>query len=256
LDVDSGGNLYVAEEYASTINVYAPGATTATTVLSDTNGYPYGVAHCADGTTYVANEGTASGYGNIVYYYPNQTVPSGAIPDSNIGIALSVSCDKNSNVYAEYADNVNYNVQIVEYGPQGSSMSNTGDGAYLGDIGAVRVANDGQLAISDRSDGQVLSFNTKSPAGTAPIHTSRFGVLFFGFSLGASEDDIYGAAYSSDARIMGCARKREGCGGPQNSPQPGTVFRANANNLRLVKSYGLGVLQGPFDAFVFPGGNS
>jgi hypothetical protein len=253
LDVDSSGNLYVAEGGASAINVYAPGATVATTVLTETNAQPYGVAHCADGTTYVANSSYASGNGNIVYYTAGQTVPSGVIADPNIGIAFSVSCDKNSNVYADYLDNVNYNVQIVEYGPQGNSMTNTGDGAFLSYYGTVRVADDGQLAISNTFNGQVQFFNPKSPAGTGPIRTSSFGIAFNGFSLGTSEDDVYGAAFDdSQARAMRCERKRESCG----SPQANTVFRANAHNLRLVKTYGLNVLQDPRDAFVYPGGNS
>jgi hypothetical protein len=253
LEVDSSGNLYVAESEASAINVYAPGALTATTILSDPGANPYGVAHCADGTTYVANPSYASANGNITYYAAGQTVPTGTIPDPAIGAAFSVSCDKNSNVYADYLDNVNYNVQIVKYGPQGSSITNTGFGAYLDYYGTVRVANDGQLAVSDTFNGYVLFFNPKSAPGTAPISRSDFGVAFYGFSLGASEDDVYGAAFNdSESRKAGCAQTRRVPSGEQYN----TVFRANAHNLRMVKTYGQCVLEGPRDAFVYPGGNS
>jgi hypothetical protein len=255
LDVDSTGTLYVSEQGTETINVYAPGATVATSVLSDPGEYPFGVAHCSDGTTYVANTALGNGSGNITFYAAGATTPTGTIPDPAIENAYGVACDANANVYADYSD-TSHAVQIVKYGPQGSSITNTGFGAYMSNVGQIRVTPSGILAASDISRS-ILFFRLAAP-GAGPFLTSTWNANFFGFSLGLVVQDAFVADRESLPLIGQTRNERRRYGLPQSggSPQAKTVFRANARNLRLVEVYGAGVLNDPSDAFVYPGGNT
>jgi len=117
--VDTIGNLWVACTNTSTINMYAPGASSATLTLSDTTGgsafYAADVALDEAGNVYATNLygyycPTSSCYkqaGNIVYWaaanVANGATPTGVVQDANIASGYFLDADLLGNVYADYA---------------------------------------------------------------------------------------------------------------------------------------------------------
>jgi hypothetical protein len=227
LDGDAAGNLYVAATSSFEINIYAPGATTATSSLSDSGGYPVSVAYCPNGTIYAANIFNSSfGPGNIEIYAPGSTSPTGVVPDSNIDSARFIDCDSSSNLYYDYLDDSGYTA-VAEYSA-GGSITEFGS-LGIGFPGGVRVGSDGDLYVSDQYVG-VEEFSLPTPG--SPIATvGGFGDPV-SFSLKKGDKDIWVADASNEA-----------------------LYEASFPKGKIAATLGSGTLILPIDSFVFPAGS-
>lgn len=117
--LDDSGNLYVSSNSDAEVQIYPPGATSPSTIITNGIDYPEGVAVDRKGTLYVANTyGYSSSYVGTVTEYPaGQTSPSITINGFNdpYGIAL----DRNGNLWVvnEYAPPyLSYQIMEVKHG--------------------------------------------------------------------------------------------------------------------------------------------
>jgi len=93
--LDAQGDLYVPNENAATVTVYAPGATMPTLTLTGTN-VPQCVAVASDGTVYVANRGSSAG---ISVYPAGQSTPSQNITSSLLPNPNQIVFDPGGTLY-------------------------------------------------------------------------------------------------------------------------------------------------------------
>jgi hypothetical protein len=117
--LDDSGNLYVSSNSDAEVQIYPPGATYPSTIITSGINYPAGVAVDHKGKLYVANTfGYSSAYTGTVTEYPaGQTSPSRTISGFNDpqGIAL----DRSGNLWVvnEYAPPyLGYQIMEVKHG--------------------------------------------------------------------------------------------------------------------------------------------
>jgi hypothetical protein len=141
LAVDHAGNLWAASTGSFSVNEYAPGATSATNVLSDTAGYPVDVTVDKNGYVFVADIFNSSGGpGAIHVYAPGATTSSLDINDPAISSARFIDTDSAGNLYAGYFD-TNGAVQVVYYtNPETGGSGPINTGITNGFPGGIKVA--------------------------------------------------------------------------------------------------------------------
>jgi hypothetical protein len=147
MTLDSSGNLYVANQNAANVAVYAPNSVAPSLILSQGLTRPLGVAVDAAGNVWVSNRGNPA---SIVVYGPGQTTPAETITNSMIRVPAEMFFDATGTLYV--ADNAAPFVytfapgsqQPVSLGLQGLDEGGgiavdpaTGN-LFVGDLGADR----------------------------------------------------------------------------------------------------------------------
>jgi hypothetical protein len=124
---DGAGNLFVANEGANTVAVYAPGALSPNATYVNGVNFPTGVAAGADGTVYVSNGfGSPSGLGTVTEYPKGSTSPSVTLSLSGF-YAMGVALDSANNLYVSWwSSGSNDVVQVEEYAPGSTDGKNLG----------------------------------------------------------------------------------------------------------------------------------
>ncbi len=209
----------------------------ATKILNEGNQQaPASVAVCPNGTVYVSNTYAYNGYqnGSIQIFASGSTTPTGSIPDGNIYFSFFVSCDHAGNVWYDYVDD-SFVTGVAEYVPSTGTITEFGS-LGIAFPGGIRAFGKGLLAINDQSnsqfDGSVHIFNAADMAA-GPIAS----ITGFADPVSGSWTRDHAATWQADitnqdvefAKLLG-------------SPQ-------------IKYAIGLGVLQGPVDALIFPSGS-
>jgi hypothetical protein len=230
LDMDAAGNLYVASEGDYGINVYAPNTYTLTKTLNDPNEYIAAVAVCPNGTVYATNEfNTSQGAGDVVYFAPGSTEPTGTVSVSKLLSGQFASCDKNNILWFTYLD-TSYLMQVASYdGHKVREYGNEGLGGADSASGIQAMA-DGYLAIGNASVG-INRYNDPPRKGgrLRALGCRTGGSIAFAFDRG--DEDIF--EVDSSTSIAKCDR---------NGAQLYTI--------------GQGVLETAGYAYAFPAGNN
>jgi hypothetical protein len=166
LTVDGKGNLYVVNEGAGNVTVYAKGQTnpsiTYTTLLSDCSD----VAVADDGTVYIANfNGLKNGW---VTVYPQGNVSKVyQITDFGGGAPLEVALDKHQNLYVEYDLNGNGSDAVNEYAPGSTTGTNLNLSFQFG--AGVQIDKAGDVVLVQQIEpSEILVF---PPGKTQPSKT-------------------------------------------------------------------------------------
>ncbi len=237
MDSDQHGNHYVTSQGTASVNIYSPGTYTASKILNEGNlQAPASVAVCPNGTVYVSNTYANNGYsnGSIQIFAPNATSPTGSIPDSNIYFSFFVACDKAGNVWYDYL-NTSIVTGVAEYAPSTGTITQFGS-LGIAFPGGIRALGNGLLSINDQSasqtNGSVEVFNGSNMAG-GPVSTIT------GFA-----DPVSGSWIKSDAATW-----------QADISNQRVDYATLAGSPQIRYSIGVGVLQGPVDALVFPHGN-
>ncbi|HTJ25587.1 MAG TPA: hypothetical protein VMA36_05410 [Candidatus Limnocylindria bacterium] len=108
ITVDKNGTIYVANatsgffphRTASSIEEFAPGATTATTKITGTPAQPGGIAVDPQGNVYVADK-----TGAVDVYAPGGTTPSETLSDPSLGSPSRLALDASGGLYVNDATN-------------------------------------------------------------------------------------------------------------------------------------------------------
>jgi hypothetical protein len=229
LDMDAKGNLYVASEGDFGINVYAPNTYTAMKTLSDPNEYITAVAVCPNGRVYATNEfNTSQGPGDLVYYAPGSTEPTGTFSASKLLSAQFASCDKNNILWFTYLD-TGYQMQVASYdGHKVREYGNEG----LGDADSasgIQATSGGYLAIGNTYVGINRYNDPPSKGGPTRALGCRTGEAI-AFAFDRADRDIF--EVDSSTSIAKCDR---------NGAQLYTI--------------GQGILETAGYAYAFPAGN-
>ena len=166
LTVDSKGNLYVVNEGANNVTVYAKGTTspslTYSTELSDCSD----VAVANDGTVYIANfNGLKNGW---VTVYPQGNISKVyQITDFGGGAPLEVALDKHQNLYVEFDLNGNGSTAVNEYAPGSTTGTNLNLSFQFG--AGVQVDKAGNVVVVQQVEpSEILVF---PPGQTSPSKT-------------------------------------------------------------------------------------
>lgn len=129
MDVDSAGNLYVANSNAGDGVAFAYGASSPFATYTNPGGNPWDITKCPDGTVYIAPLSSSS----VAIYANGSLTPTGSITNGDDEQNYAVHCDPSSNVYVEYYSKKKSAARVTEYGPGG-----TGSGTLLGMSGGGR----------------------------------------------------------------------------------------------------------------------
>jgi hypothetical protein len=231
LDMDANGNLYVAAEGNAAIKIYAAGTYSASASLSDPGEFVIGVAVCPNGFVYAVNQfNTSNGPGNIKYYAPGKTSPSGIVPDTNVYEGVAAACDSKNVLWFLYQTKAGATnlasfdgKKVHEYGDRGLGGADSGVG--------VRALLAGGLAIGNLSTGVNLVGDPPKKKGTGKSVGCRAGSPST-YAFGQTDGDIY-ELNSADSYAEKCD-----AGG-------GTVY-----------TIGDGTLQFPSGIYVYPPANT
>jgi len=157
MTVDNNGYVYVADQDARSVLIYAKGTSTAIKTLTDPkSGSPDDVAVAADGTVYVAEE-----QGYISVYAGGSTTPTSYLTDPNFVFDVqSVAVDEHHLVAALYDDS-NFQVDVDEFvGGKGNGVKVISTGLSGG---SVRFDSADNLVISlDTGSGEIEVYNGKT----------------------------------------------------------------------------------------------
>jgi sugar lactone lactonase YvrE len=170
MTVDSKGNLYVANERESdsefSVNIYAKGSTSPTTVITKDLSTPTDVAVGTDGTIYVSNFNELdNGYVSV---YPKGNVKKEyRISDFNGGAPLSLALDKSGNLYAMYDTNDTGGSAVNEYAPGATTGTNLNLTFKYG--GGIQVDDSGNIVVVEQL--QPSAFLIFPPGQTSPSKT-------------------------------------------------------------------------------------
>jgi hypothetical protein len=205
LAVDGKGNLYVANEGAQNILVFAPGTTTPKATLNDTGNDPTGVTVDPQGNVFVANicagppgSSICTGNGSVYKYKAGSSTHSATYKNAAILRPYFVAFDEKPNVL--WVDGcpteVTCSTPVVGYWTKANTFTNSGISiVYPGGMQTDKLDN---LAIDDQNGpaGSTLYVfaNGKAPAK----HTMRLAADacdVVGFALTGSNRSVWTACY-------------------------------------------------------------
>lgn len=172
LAVDSAGNLFVANQYPGSVNVYAGSSGKLLRSISKGVGYPEALAFDASGNLYVADFVGSTGGPVVTVYAPNKNVPLRTIHTGNAPKALAF--DGSGNLYVATD-------RAVEVYSKGSAkllrkISNGVRNAYglaFDSAGNLYVANHTKDTVTVYAKGSAKLLRTIS-AGVASPWTLAF----------------------------------------------------------------------------------
>jgi streptogramin lyase len=160
MDIDTSGDLYVANSDAEDGVEFLTGQSSPTTTFGTPGTHPWDITKCVDGTVYIAPLDSQT----VAVYANGADSPTSFISNSDSTGNFAVHCDPSGNVYVAYESSQYNEARVKEFGPGG-----TGSGALLGPAGGYRSS----LTIDANAD--VVFANTTTgniefwaPGGTQP----------------------------------------------------------------------------------------
>jgi sugar lactone lactonase YvrE len=190
--VDDSGNLYVANGDAQNVLVYAPGASSPTTTLSDPNGFPVDVAVDSDGTIYAANIwGMAGNPGTIAVYKNGATSPTSVLNDRAFTQVAGAALDRHGNLFVSYDANHGSVGAVVEF-QHGKKMVQTK--ISLGAAGGIGFDAAGHLLAMDCA---ASTLNVYDAGNAKPIHKLKLPGSPIYFAFGKQSKMLYVANYAN-----------------------------------------------------------
>ncbi|HKU80772.1 MAG TPA: hypothetical protein VJP76_01280, partial [Candidatus Tumulicola sp.] len=141
LAVDLSGNLYVANNGASSVTVYPPGGSSPSKTITDGISAPRGIALDTDGTLYVANYSLSDYLGTVSVYPPGKTSPSYIINYGGCPFGLAVY--KHNLYISDACDSQIFAVKKGSKTPKSLQLSNISFPLGIGfdSLGNLYVAN-------------------------------------------------------------------------------------------------------------------
>jgi sugar lactone lactonase YvrE len=183
--LDDSGNLYLSSNSDSEIQVYPPGDTQPSYIITDGISYPLGVAVDKSGTLYVANTaGYSYNYiGTITEYPPGYTSPSVTITGFNNPEGIGLDSHDNLWVINDYVPKYGWEIFEIKKGtttPISKTFNNT---EYPIDIAVDKKEN---VYISDISQNVVNIYGKGQSSPKQQIHppygtlVQTYGICFNG----------------------------------------------------------------------------
>jgi hypothetical protein len=176
---DIKGDLFVADELNSRVQVYAAGFASPPTTLSDPGQYPTDVDSFANGAyVAVANQITTGGGPGSVSIFKGTTLLR-TITSSNLQYAFSCAFDGKGNLYVDgYSPNSNVFIGEIPHATSGGTtfVQLTTTNA-IGDPTGIQVTTaGGQIAIEDSRNQAIYTYNPPSGGSLgAPTQTTPLG---------------------------------------------------------------------------------
>lgn len=187
LATDASGNLYVANEGAANILVFAPPYNTSPTTLNDPGQYPADVAVDSHGNVAACNLYATSAPGNVTFYTAGSTNPKNTLSSASLGEVYFCAFDGNGNLYLDGIDSTySYFVagEIVG-GISGTAITTLTTSNTILYPGGVAVTTGGQVAFMDQGPGSAIytynppvSGSLGSPVTTTPLSGASDPVSF------------------------------------------------------------------------------
>jgi hypothetical protein len=207
LAVDAKGNLYVANENAQDLLVFAPGTTTPKLTLTDTGNFPSGVTVDAAGNVYVANicagpaGGTScTGDGSIYKYKAGSSTKSVSYKNTSILRPYFVAFDEKPNVL--WADGLttqqSSGTPVVGFWTKSTTFTNSG--ISIGYPGGMETDKSDNLAVDDQlgpsatcCQSTVYVFAKGKPPATHSLRLAADACDVVSFSLNMKNTDVWSA---------------------------------------------------------------
>jgi hypothetical protein len=178
LATDASGNLYVANEGAANILVFAPPYNTTPTTLDDPGQYPADVAVDSQGNVAACNLYSNSVAGNVAFYPAGSTSSTNTLSSASLGEVYFCAFDANGNLYLDGIDST-YSYFVageVVGGINGTGIATLTTSNTILYPGGVQVTTGGQIAFMDQGPGSAIytynppvSGSLGSPVTTTPL---------------------------------------------------------------------------------------
>ncbi len=191
LATDTSGSLYVANEGAANILVYAPPYTGTPTTLNDPGQLPIDVAVDSHGNVAACNlYSTSYGPASVSFYAAGSTNPTSTISTAAIAEIYFCAFDANGNLYLDGYEFVLgagggfgfYRVVAGEIagGINGTAITALKTGNTINYPGGVQVTTGGQIAIMDQGPGPAIYTYNPPESGSlgSPVATTSLGGSF------------------------------------------------------------------------------
>jgi hypothetical protein len=209
LATDASGNLYVANEGAANILVYAPPYTGTPTALNDPGQFPVDVAVDSRGNVAACSLGSPSfGAGSVSFYPPGSTNPTSTLSSTSLREVYFCAFDANGNLYLDGLDPT-YSFFVageIVGGISGTSIATLTTSNTILYPGGVQVTASGQIAFMDQGPGPAIytynppvSGSLGSPVAATPLAGANDPVSF-AFDKGMADVLIADAGLVSATR--------------------------------------------------------
>jgi sugar lactone lactonase YvrE len=208
--IDSGGNLYVANEdegLNDRITVYAKGGHKPIRVYRGAILCASDVAVASDGTVYVADP-CGSGYNGRVHVFgPGGTKQTRLIiPDGAPG---SVTVDAQNNLYVGMTSNITGWGQVKRYRPGATKGIDLLRPLAIPTIAGIAIDDHGALLVADETRGTIDVFTDRRKRPSRVISTGQSDPCCFAFDRGGNRIYVsYPFEISSSVRGLGSGPKR------------------------------------------------
>jgi NHL repeat len=193
--IDSHGNIYVANNNAKNVLVYAAGSSSPTGTLDDPNEFPVDVTVGRDGTVYVANlAGPIGASGDVVVYAPGASEPTQTLHAKCFLHVIGVALDKHGDLFAscQIAPGAGHG-QVVEF--KAGSTKATQTHITLEGAGGLGFDGAGHLLVIDGS-GSSATLNVYDVGNPKPIGKLRLPGASIYFSFSRNSKELYVADYA------------------------------------------------------------
>ena len=163
---DAKGDLYVADEGANEVSVFAPGATTPTSTLTGVD-WPDALAIDAHGNLFVANNDPYGINNTVSMFAPGSTTPTATLTGISLPTALAV--DASGNLYAADVRDHEGDPPVAVFAPGATSPSNRLFGPAEGS--ALALDSSGDLYVADSQEDTVSVYppGARAPAPRSPV---------------------------------------------------------------------------------------